>query len=62
MPLVSNMQELPRIDMTKLFNNQVFSRVDIENAADLIYKMLKWVPSERISAKEALEHPFLRVN
>ena len=33
---------------------------DMKKAADLIEKMLDWVPSRRISCREALNHPFLR--
>lgn len=29
------------------------------DAADLVGRMLKWVPSDRISAQEAMMHPFL---
>ena len=28
-------------------------------AADLVDKMLKWVPSERLSAMDAMNHSFL---
>jgi len=31
---------------------------DIEKAADLIKKCLRWVPEDRITAKDARLHPF----
>ena len=37
-----------------------YEREDIEKAADLIELCLKWVPSDRISAKAALSHPFFQ--
>ena len=30
---------------------------DIQNCADLIEQCLQWVPSSRISAKDAINHP-----
>lgn len=33
---------------------------DIAHAADLIEKMLEWVPNNRISCEEALKHPFFK--
>jgi serine/threonine protein kinase len=33
---------------------------DIAYAADLIEKMLDWVPNNRISCEEALKHPFFK--
>ena len=33
---------------------------DIKDAADLISKMLKWIPKDRISCAQALEHKFFK--
>jgi len=35
-----------------------YTKNDLRNAGDLIEKMLKWDPNERISAEKALEHKF----
>ena len=32
---------------------------DLTLAVDLVMKMLRWIPSDRIKALVALEHPFL---
>ena len=37
-----------------------YPKKDMEEAADLLAKMVKWVPSERISCQEALKHPFFK--
>lgn len=47
------------MDLTLLFNSKVYSQADIIQAADLVHRMLRWVPSDRISAQGAMEHPFL---
>ena len=49
---------LPRLDIRTLFNQRAYSQQDIEEASDLIFRMLKWVPEERISAREAKMHAF----
>jgi len=36
-----------------------YSTSDIKQAADLINKCLKWVPEDRVTASQAMHHPFL---
>ena len=39
--------------------NEMFSMVeDRENFIDLLLKMLAYLPEDRITAREALDHPF----
>ena len=33
----------------------------LKQAADLCEKCLKWVPNDRISAEDALNHPFCKI-
>ncbi len=36
-----------------------YKRADVEQAAELIEQCLSWVPQDRISASDALNHPFI---
>eukprot|EP00347_Sterkiella_histriomuscorum_P004333 403360846 len=62
MTVVQNLQDLPRLDLAKLMNRNVYSEEDINQCVDLVFKMLRWCPSDRITAREALNHPFLQQN
>ena len=49
--------------MTLLLNkDNYYNNNDINEAADLIYKMILFEPGERLRASECLEHPFLTEN
>jgi len=50
---------VPKLDLTKMIRKDWYGEEEIALAADLVDKMLRWVPSDRISAREALNHPFL---
>jgi hypothetical protein len=43
--LVHKIDDIPRRDFRKLIPDKYYKKQDIENAADLIEKMLDWVPS-----------------
>lgn len=47
---------MPSCDFKKILPYKDYLENDINDAADLISKMLKWVPSERIDCKTALKH------
>jgi len=48
--IVRKAMQLPRMDLRLLFNKAKYSGEDIEMAADLVHRMLRWVPSDRMSA------------
>ena len=50
---------LPKMNLTLLFSKAKYGEEEVKLAADLVNKMLRWVPSDRISAQEAMNHPFL---
>ena len=50
---------LPRIDLRLLFNKSIYGVEQVDLAADLVHRMLRWVPGDRLSAAEAMAHPFL---
>lgn len=56
--LVHKIDDIPRRDFRDILPSKSYKDSDINNAADLIEKMLEWVPSKRISCEEALRHPF----
>jgi serine/threonine protein kinase len=47
------------LDLRTLLAPHWYSKSDVEQAADLLSHMLKWVPNQRISAADAMLHPFL---
>lgn len=40
------------------FMGQFYSFEDTDNLQDLLLKMFEYIPERRITAREALEHPF----
>ncbi|MFN9943926.1 MAG: hypothetical protein ACK56I_31085, partial [bacterium] len=50
---------LPKMNLTLLFSKAKYGEEEVKLAADLVNKMLRWVPNDRISAQEAINHPFL---
>ena len=58
-------QNLGALNLTEIMmsnSRSRYARSDLEKAADLIEKCLKWVPSDRIKAKDALNHPFFKLS
>ena len=58
--LVQKLDDIPRKDFKKILRPDLYSPKDVKNAADLISKMLEWIPKKRISCQEALKHPFFK--
>ena len=56
--LVHKLDDLPARRMTTILPHKDYLKKDIEEAADLLSKLLTWIPSERISCQDALKHPF----
>ena len=51
---------MPGTEFKKILPYKDYLEQDIIDAADLISKMLKWVPSERIDCEQALKHNFFK--
>ena len=47
--LVQRLDDMPTMDFKKILPYNDYSKQEIAEAADLISKMLRWVPSDRIS-------------
>ena len=55
----NEMGEVVPYDLKKLLNkNRSYDNNRIEDAADLLSKIICWEPSERLTAVEVLSHPF----
>ncbi len=52
--------KLPKKNMHEMFKTAMYSEQEKLEAADLIQNMIKWVPAQRFSAEQAMEHPFLK--
>ncbi len=53
-------QTQPELPLSYLFNKEKHGELAVLQAEDLIKKMLRWVPSERITALDAMNHVFLK--
>ena len=51
---------VPKLDLTKVFKREWYGEEEVKLAADLVDKMLKWVPGDRVSAMDGMNHPFLK--
>lgn len=59
--LLQRNEDSYEVDLSRLMmsnSKSSYIQSDIEKAADLIKKCIKWVPEDRISAKDACNHPF----
>lgn len=55
--IFNDFKTFARPDISAEFSNSI---QDTENFLDLMYKMFEYIPSKRISASEALKHPFFK--
>ena len=56
-----NMDKIEKADIKNVINeNKFYDDEDVKEAGDLILKMIAWDSDERISAKNALKHPFFK--
>ena len=59
--LVHKVDDMPKKKFIDILpQTDAYSKPDLVNAADLLTKMLDWVPSKRISCEDALKHAFLK--
>ena len=55
------MDKIEKADIKNVINeNKFYDDEDVKEAGDLILKMIAWDSDERISAKNALKHPFFK--
>ena len=58
--MVHQLDDMPARKFTDILPYKDYSAEDIKDAADLISKMLKLVPQERIDCQTALERKFFK--
>jgi serine/threonine protein kinase len=58
--LMKRIGKLPKKNLNEIFKSAKYTEEEKLEAADLIGSMIRWVPSQRLSAAEAMNHPFLK--
>lgn len=59
--LIHKIDDIPRRNFKDILPGEpTYKSEDIVNAADLLDKMLEWIPKNRISCQDALTHPFFK--
>lgn len=57
---LQSVKEIPALDFKTVFPVKNYKPAEIAQAADLAKHMLEWDPEKRITAKDALKHPFFK--
>jgi len=57
--LIHKVDEIPKKDFSKIIPSE-YPKDQVRKAVDLLEKMLKWNPNKRLTAAEALRHPFFK--
>lgn len=61
MTFFNDMDEIVPYDLKKMLNkNRTYADNDVAAGADLLSKLICWDPNERLSAADALNHPFVK--
>ncbi len=58
--LVQKLDDIPKKDFKLILPKDSMATKDREQAADLLEKLLNWVPNKRISCEQALKHEFFK--
>jgi serine/threonine protein kinase len=59
--LVHKVDDMPKKNFIDILPKpNPYPKQDLDDAADLLTKMLDWVPSKRISCEDALKHAFFK--
>lgn len=58
--LVHKLDEIPKKDFKQILPKDNMTAKEREQVADLLDKLLKWIPSERIDCENALKHEFFK--
>lgn len=59
--LVHKLDDIPKRDFKDILPSQGYmSAKELEDAADLLERLLKWDPNQRITCEQALKHGFFK--
>jgi DNA-directed RNA polymerase specialized sigma54-like protein len=58
--LVHRLDDIKKRDFRTIIPQAAYHKTDIAKAADLLEKLLDWVPSKRVSCEKALQHSFFK--
>lgn len=58
--LVHKLDDIPKKDFKQILPRETMTNKEREQAADLLDKLLNWVPSKRIGCDQALKHEFFK--
>jgi hypothetical protein len=58
--LVQKLDEIPKKDFKQILPKDHMTAKEREQVADLLDKLLKWIPYERIDCENALKHEFFK--
>ena len=58
--LVQKLDDMPVQKFDLILPYKDYGAKEVAEAADLLSRMLKWAPKERIDCKEALKHAFFK--
>jgi serine/threonine protein kinase len=58
--LVHKLDDIKKRDFKAIIPQAAYHKSDILKAADLLEKLLDWVPSKRLTCEQALKHAFFK--
>jgi serine/threonine protein kinase len=58
--LVHRLDDIPKKDFKTILPKDIMAVKERDQAADLLDKLLKWNPSERLTCEQALKHDFFK--
>lgn len=58
--LVHKLDDIKKRDFKTIIPSAAYKPIDVEQASDLLEKLLDWVPRKRYTCEQALKHAFFK--